>query len=211
MAGNEGFIEPPPWLTPPASTPSAPNDEPSRSVEPEGDEVIVLPPGLADSATFKLPAERLRTPPSKPDVVFFPAQPGVSPPVPIQDPEAEQLDDATVHVSRPQSAWRLVFEGSPPVVVGRVLFLGRNPVATSGHENAPVLAITDAAKSISKTHAMLEVDADTLWVHDLDSTNGVWIIQEGTDAIEVLPGERVAVPPGADLELGDLVIQVEHS
>ncbi len=211
MSGNDGFIEPPPWLTPPASTPSAPNDETDGGDAAHGDEVIVLPPGIADSATFRLPAERLRTPPPKPDVVFFPAQPGVPHPVPPKDPVPQQLDDATVHVSRPKSAWRLVFEGSPPVVVGSMLFLGRNPVATPGHENAPVLAVNDAAKSISKTHAMLEVDDDGLWVHDLDSTNGVWVVPQGEDAIEVTPGQRVAVPAGADLELGDLVIQIEHS
>ncbi|WP_229671342.1 FHA domain-containing protein [Salinibacterium xinjiangense] len=68
----------------------------------------------------------------------------------------------------------------------------------------------DPAKSVSKTHAMLEVDADGLWVLDLDSTNGVWVVPAGEGAIEVEPGQRVAVPAGADLELGDLVIQVER-
>jgi hypothetical protein len=57
---------------------------------------------------------------------------------------------------------------------------------------------------------MLELEAGTLWAHDLDSTNGVWVVPAGQDAIEVTPGTRVAVPVGADLELGDLVIQVEH-
>lgn len=210
MSGNDGFIEPPPWLTPPASTPSASNDETEGRDGAQADEVIVLPPGIADSATFRLPAERLRTPPSKPEVVFFSAQPGVVP-VPPKGPEPEQLDDATVHVNRPQRAWRLVLEGSPPVVVGGVLFLGRNPVATSGHANAPVLAVNDAAKSVSKTHAMLEVDADGLWVQDLESTNGVWVVPQGQDAIEVTPGQRVGVPAGADLELGDLVIRITHT
>jgi len=36
------------------------------------------------------------------------------------------------------------------------------------------------------------------------------VVPAGADAIEVVPGVRVEVPAGANLELGDLVIQVEH-
>ena len=214
MAQDEGFIEPPAWLAPPAAAapppPQAPDDD---SPEPD---VITLPPGIADSATHRLPPERLRTPPTKPEIVFFagapgavavPATPG---PAAAPAPTAPDLSDATVHVSRPTRAWRLVFEGSPPVVVGNALFLGRNPTPTAGHLGSPVLAIGDGAKSVSKTHAMLEVDAGELWVHDLHSTNGVWIVPAGGDAIEVTPGERVSIPAGSDLELGDFVIQIEH-
>ena len=73
-----------------------------------------------------------------------------------------------------------------------------------------MLAVGDGAKSVSKTHAMLEVESGQLFVSDLDSTNGVWIVPEGEDAIEVKPGERTNVPAGSDLELGDFVIQIEH-
>jgi predicted component of type VI protein secretion system len=71
------------------------------------------------------------------------------------------------------------------------------------------VAVPDPEKSISKTHAMLELDAGDLLVHDLNSTNGVWVVPAGGEAIEVEPGEPVAIPAGGELELGDVVIRVE--
>lgn len=199
MSDQSGFIEPPPWL--PAKPESPPEADESSHADP-----ITLPPTVADSATHRLPAERQR--PEKPEIVFFQAPPGAAPVAPAAEPE---IADATVHVSRPARSWRLVLEGLPPVVVGSVLFLGRNPSPTPGHEGSPVFAIPDTTKSVSKTHAMLEVDAQGLWVHDLNSTNGVWVVAEGSDPVEVVPGRKIAVPPGSDLELGDVVIQVERT
>jgi FHA domain len=211
MSGNDGFIETPSWLTP--VSPAVPETDHTAvaadDTSQDEAEEIILPPGIADSATFRLPAERLRTPPAKPEVVFFPAQPGVVSITPSA-PEPE-LTDATVHVIRPNRAWRLVFPGSPPVVVGEILFVGRNPSPTPGHDGAPVLSVSDSTKSVSKTHAMLELDDGVLWIHDLESTNGVWVVAEGSDPVEVVPGTRSRVPAGADLELGDFIIQVEHS
>ncbi len=90
-----------------------------------------------------------------------------------------------------------------------VLFLGRAPVAPPGSPGARVLAVPDPEKSISKTHAMLELELGELRVHDLNSTNGVWVTPAGGEAIEVEPGEPVTIPAGAELELGDVVIRVE--
>ena len=90
------------------------------------------------------------------------------------------------------------------VATSRVCF-----AVSADHPQASVLAVDDAAKAVSKTHALLELDGGVLWVSDLDSTNGVWVVPAGEDAREVLPGTRAEVPAGADLQLGDLVIQVE--
>jgi hypothetical protein len=185
MADDDGFIGLPPGVTPPAID--------------------------ADSGTVR--RERTERPrvAEREEIVFFPATPGLAP-VPAP-PASVEVDDATRAVPPRRHAapvWRLLIAGHDPVPVEGTLFLGRHPVATAGHPGAHVLAVDDEAKSVSKTHAMLELDADGLWVHDLESTNGVWVVPAGQDAIEVVPGERVPVPPGADLELGDLVIRVEH-
>ena len=122
-----------------------------------------------------------------------------------------EVDATSISVSRhTEPRWYLVIEGREPVAIEGQLYLGRNPVAPADHPSARVLAVDDTAKSVSKTHAMLEVDADGLWVHDLDSTNGVWVVPAGEGATAVTPGQRIAVPAGADLELGDFVIQVEQ-
>ena len=194
----------------------------------DDDGFIGLPPGIlpptvdTDSGTVR--RERPERTRSEPDeIVFFPAVPGlvVAPAepeieeVPEVEPSVEAesaVDDETRAVASRHAAptWRLVIAGHGPVPVESTLFLGRHPVATAGHPGAHVLAVDDVAKSVSKTHAMLELDGGVLWVHDLDSTNGVWVVPAGEEAIEVVPGQRVAVPAGADLEIGDLVIQVEH-
>jgi hypothetical protein len=186
----------------------------------------VLPPSLIDQDSGTIRRERAERPRADRDeIVFFPA--GAAPVAPVTSPveaveavappvagpaaPTEVDDETVVSISRNSGTkWRLVVPGRAPVDVDGVLFLGRNPVATPEHPTARVLAVDDPAKSVSKTHAMLELEAGTLWAHDLDSTNGVWVVPAGQDAIEVTPGTRVAVPVGADLELGDLVIQVEH-
>ena len=83
------------------------------------------------------------------------------------------------------------------------------PSAPPTHPGARTLAVPDPEKSISKTHAMLELDLGQLRVHDLHSTNGVWVVPAGGEAIEVEPDEPVSIPPGAELELGDVVIRVD--
>ena len=181
---------------------------------------IGLPPGMTapvDSTSGTIKRDRPERPRSDRDeVVFFPAVPGApqaTAPSTAEEPaNTPTIDDATsISVSRHTApGWRLVIKGREPVAVEGPLYLGRNPVAAADHPQARVLAVDDAAKSVSKTHALLEVDPDGLWVHDLDSTNGVWVVPAGEDATEVIPGQRVRVPAGADLELGDLVIQIEH-
>lgn len=181
------------------------------------DDLIGLPPGFTppdpDSGTVR--RERTERPRSGEDIVFFPTAPGMAPPpaaAPVVAPTVAEHDDATV-ASIPRRAgatWRLVLDGREPVTIDGTLFLGRNPVATAGHPGSRVLAVDDASKSVSKTHAMLELDAGELWVHDLDSTNGVWVVPLGGEAIEVVPGARAIVPAGSELELGDLVIQIER-
>ncbi|MBG6056299.1 hypothetical protein IWX81_002731 [Salinibacterium sp. CAN_S4] len=185
------------------------------------DGFIGLPPGMTvpvDSTSGTVKRERAERPRSDRDeIVFFPAVPGVPVVVaaeePAPAPARSSVDDATsISVSRHTApAWHLVAEGRAPVAIEGRLYLGRNPVAAADHPEATVLAVDDASRSVSKTHAMLELDAGGLWVHDLDSTNGVWVVPAGEDATEVTPGQRMLVPAGADLELGDLVIQVELS
>ncbi len=211
---NPFLITPPPGV--PVPLPSAP--EPVE-VEPEAEEFIALPPGIADSATLRL-AERARPAP-KPAaandyIVFFPVVPGVpvAPAAPQADTGAEpEADSEATRLSTARHAapvWRLVLPDGQAVPVAGSVFVGRNPARTPERPDAALLPVADPSKSLSKTHALLEVDDGLLWVHDLDSTNGVVVAMPGDEIVEVDPGTRVLVPAGADLELGDYVIQVEH-
>lgn len=183
------------------------------------DGFIGLPPGMTpplDSGTVRRDrAERTRS--TREEITFFPvgATPVVEPAQEPAEPESESLDEAeeATRLSAARHAapaWRLVVPGHPgPVPVAGRLFLGRSPSPTPG-STGEVLAVDDPARSVSKTHAVLERDDAGLWVSDLDSTNGVWVVPPQGEPIEVVPGVRTAVTPGADLELGDFVIQVEH-
>jgi hypothetical protein len=187
---------------------------------------ITPPPGLInpDSGTHRRPRpERTERIPND-EIVFVPAAPGV--PVALPQDEPEPVEAAPVEpdaftpppaasTEQPTapipSAWSLVIPGvEQPVLVDATapLFLGRAPVAPPDRPGARVLAVPDPEKSISKTHAMLELALGELLVHDLNSTNGVWVVPADGEAIEVEPGEPVSIPAGAELELGDVVIRV---
>ena len=189
----------------------------------DDDGFIGLPPGMApipvdpDSGTVR--RERADRAPESEGIVFFPVMPGVPAPAvgtvetqatePFDQKELEEATRASLPRRHAAAGWQLRVGGRLVPVEG-VLYLGRNPVASAAHPGAPVLAVDDERKSVSKTHAMLEVDAEGLWVHDLDSTNGVWVIPPGGEPVEVVPGRREAVPVGAEVELGELTLHVEH-
>jgi pSer/pThr/pTyr-binding forkhead associated (FHA) protein len=96
------------------------------------------------------------------------------------------------------------------LTVDKPLFIGRNPARASGDAAGELLPVNDETKSVSKTHAFIEVDAVGLWVTDLDSTNGVFVALPDAEGVQAEPGERVSVPAGADIALGEFVIQVER-
>ena len=190
MADDDGFITPPPGLINPDSGTHR-RARPERTVRIPNDEIVFVP--AAPGVPLALPQD----------------EPGPVEPDAFMPPGASTEMQATVPIP---SAWRLVIPGvAEPVLVDATapLFLGRAPVAPPDRPGAQVLAVPDPEKSISKTHAMLELELGELRVHDLHSTNGVWVVPAGGEAIEVEPGEPVVIPPGAELELGDVVIQVE--
>ena len=100
--------------------------------------------------------------------------------------------------------WRLLLPGGRAIPLTRAVLLGRNPSRGAHAGDAEPIALDDPTSTVSKTHALLVVDGDTLTVTDLNSTNGV--VVAGTRAV---PGEPAVVPDGADLLLGDLSIRVE--
>lgn len=112
----------------------------------------------------------------------------------------------------PSAYWKLALpHGQQAATVTGTLYVGRNPSAAPSHAHAALLAVVDPAKSVSKTHALLEADATDLWVSDLDSTNGVFITTPSGDERQVFPGERASVPAGGTLELGEYVIHVSRA
>lgn len=75
------------------------------------------------------------------------------------------------------------------------LVFGRAPVAPDSAPTAHAVPIVDPRKSLSKTHAVIELRDGLLWVTDLHSTNGTTV----TNAI----GEATACPPGIPMPVGE--------
>lgn len=83
--------------------------------------------------------------------------------------------------------WILHVEGGPslPLTATRVL-LGRDP--SGSDPTALELALPDASRTLSKLHALLEFEGGRWIVTDLDSTNGVVMIEAD--------GAQRLLPPG---------------
>jgi hypothetical protein len=190
---NPFLIPPPPPGSPKPSATAAP------AVAPES--LIEIPPTIAPIETGSgtqriapsiapIVADNPAPATAEAPVVFFPTLPG------------------TAALSK--HAWELQLPDGRTIPVARAVFFGRNPARTPERPGADLLPLDDPARSLSKTHALLELDSGELWIHDLDSTNGVVVASPGASPIVAIPGERVAVGSGSELRLGSYVIRVSR-
>ena len=198
---NPFLITPPPGLLPPPRV--APDEANPNTTG-------------GDSATVRIapPREPVVTrPPSAPGIPFV-APPTAAAPAPEAPPAPSAVDNDETRIVAPRAqaaaAWRLVLPDGSASTVTTAVFVGRNPIRADGDIDGDLLAVADTTKSVSKTHAMVEVIEGRLWVTDLNSTNGVFVTADGMDDVHATPMERTPVPPGSDIELGEFVIQVEQ-
>lgn len=172
-----------PLITPP------PGLLPPARPRPDADEVV-----NTGSATRKIRRDEPATP------VFFATTTARPSPAP----------DRTVAAEGTVVVWNLQLpDGSWHEVPAGGIVLGRNPVAPDDRPDAGTLGLEDPERSVSKTHALLEVDGGTLLVTDLASTNGVSLgIDEST--ARLAPRAPTPVPDGAVLALGSLALRVRR-
>jgi len=109
-------------------------------------------------------------------------------------PDAESAFDETILVARKRTAWKLMPPlGAPIAVTQDVVIIGRRPSFDPAFPSAQLVSIADETRTMSKTHARLE-RRDAIWViTDLDSTNGVVLIDLDGTEIEVAPGRPMPV------------------
>ncbi|MEP6478106.1 MAG: FHA domain-containing protein [Rhodoglobus sp.] len=200
MAEKEGdgfLIAPPPGLIP----------EHDERVAASAEDFITMPPLVSDSATHKLASAKV-APEAKPaaaEITFFPTT--MPPPTP-----APTADETQLRPDRPATpAWRLVLGDGLVVPVESAVLVGRDPAHNAEFPTAGLLAIVEPEKTISKTHAVVEADAGELWVRDLNSTNGTYVVLPDGTEVDATADDRTEVPAGADLVFGEYVVQVERS
>ncbi|MGO1851299.1 DUF5684 domain-containing protein [Microbacterium sp.] len=110
------------------------------------------------------------------------------------------------HASSPAPAppsWRIVLDdGAGFALTASRVVLGRSP---AGGPDEQTLAVPDATRTLSKTHARLEFDDAGWHLTDLNSTNGSRVV--AADGLsELTPGVRVAF--SAAFQLGDVGMRI---
>jgi hypothetical protein len=129
-----------------------------------------------------------------------PAQP--APSVEI-DEDTDDVFDRTVLARRRRKVWRLTPpDGTPIVLTSDTVVVGRRPVASVSDSETQLVEIADPTRSLSKTHARLELREGVWFITDLGSTNGIYLIGEGGSETEIAPESPAEV--GTEFLLGQL-------
>ncbi len=199
--------EPEPWTPPRRATAPAPVDEvpltrPAVDPDPAAESATSAPPPEAEE--FPELSEAVSAVSGAPDagaprsartsVAALYTQPEFAPGRDADD-DLEALD-RTVVARRRRIPWALVPPSGDPVeLTSSVVIVGRRPAADGAFPDAQLIAITDETRTVSKTHARLQLRGDTWFVTDLDSTNGV--------LFATLMGTEIEAPPGEEIEAGE--------
>lgn len=192
----------------PAPRPSVPQDQARTGLLPSTPPLTPLPTGPLPS----LPAAR--------SGAVRPPEPAPATPPPLPPLDADVEHTRLSHASR--RAVPEVEHGGRPVVRAQLrlwddrhltlegtALIGRNPAPREG-EAPPdqVLTVPDTGRSVSKTHLVLGVDADGVWLRDRNSTNGTVVTLADGQQILCAPEQKVRVPDRASVAFGDFWLTV---
>ncbi|PVW03628.1 hypothetical protein DEA06_12175 [Microbacterium sp. Gd 4-13] len=184
-----------PWAPGPLRAPASPPRDPEQF--PELSEAISAVPGAPDAGAPR---------PALSSVSALYAQGDSS------DDEDDDLEamDRTIVARRRRVPWKLIPPGGAPIdISSEVVILGRRPAPDATRPGAQLIAISDETRTVSKTHARLELRGETWFVTDLDSTNGVLFATLMGTEIEAQPGEELEA--GERFFLGDAEVRLTRS
>lgn len=185
---RDDYITLPPGVTPVAATNTAP--APAAPAPAPG------PPG-------PLPATPIVVPPnSAPQIVLNP------PPTGAPDAGNTDVDATRAAAPRRSSTWSLVLPGGDVHDVAGSAVIGRAPDA-GAHGAALAISVGAEQKSVSKSHAYLEISVTGMRVRDLGSVNGVVVAHADGRESEATESTYVDLADGDELELGEVVITVK--
>jgi hypothetical protein len=129
---------------------------------------------------------------------------------PDDDDDDLEAMDRTIVARRRRVPWKLIPPGGAPVdISSEVVILGRRPAPDPTRPGAQLIAISDETRTVSKTHARLELRGETWFVTDLDSTNGVLFATLMGTEIEAQPGQELEA--GERFFLGDAEVRLKRS
>ena len=182
------FIVPPPGLIPAAQ----PSDEPDRTVRDQPSRVLPAftpPPGVVPKPAAVPPSALI---------------PPLGPPSPAERTEAPAA-------ARSSGAWRLSGPAQLEVLLVRPVVLGRDPAPDPASPGAAPIPLQDPARSVSKTHALVEVVDDRVVITDLHSTNGTRVLSAEGLVHELEPGLATRAESGATVLLGEFAVRLDRA
>jgi FHA domain len=184
-------------VAPPVRQPAAPMRQVAPPAPPVG-------PVVPWSAVVSPPAEPVRqvVPPVRP------LEPPVREPAAPVRHAAPPVQQAAAPVC-PATSYVVTLDTGQAMSVSGWGYIGRHPQAGPGERCNHVIEIDDPNRSLSRTHARFGIDSTGFWVEDRGSANGTSIVRADGSLVRVGAGERLTVPPGGGVRLGDRTFTVE--
>ena len=108
------------------------------------------------------------------------------------------------------TGWLLVLADGQSVPVTGSIVLGRDPAPVT-RRAATMVSVQDPARSVSKSHALIELIDGVLWITDLHSTNGVSLVDAHGERTPLDPGIRAALTDRQSLALGEFTVDVSRA
>jgi len=97
--------------------------------------------------------------------------------------------EATRISARRAKPWILETETGVQIsLTSPVVFLGRNPARSTEHPDAQLVPVVDTGKTVSKSHARIDLSNGVWTITDLHSTNGIVLIDGRGDERELVAG-----------------------
>lgn len=93
-------------------------------------------------------------------------------------------------------------------VVGRTPSLRALPLDDDELVGHQLITVSDPERSVSRTHLILGIYADELWVEDAGSGNGTVLHYPDGSDYPCPPGERFVVDPGCTVSFGDRTLSI---
>ncbi|GAA1780422.1 FHA domain-containing protein [Leucobacter iarius] len=205
--------EPEPTPRTSVPTPEPPPAPPAVETAIEPTTVPAAPEVPAAPAHAPAPAPAAPAVPATPAVPAAPARPAAPVPRPVSELALDD-DDLELTIVVPRGAlltdWNLVDRDGTAFRLHRSNVLGRRPSGAGAPEHAQLVLLSDPDRVLSRTHALLEVIDDEVWVTDLHSTNGSAVREPGQPARRLEPGTRVRVLLGSVLSFGGRAVSFAY-
>ncbi len=223
----EAAVHRPPSQEPPHSTeqsvprPAAPAPAPAPASEPLAESEPVHRPQPVEPQPAKTSAAALSGPQQQDTVIM--AVPGYSTAQRTSDAAANADEDApeASWARRSKAAPDAGISGIPPsatlnfsdgkrITLTETVLIGRNPRPGSSEVIGELIRVSDPGRSVSKTHVLIGVDDEGVWVVDRASTNGTIVTLADAQQIICTANQVVRLPDGAVVSFGDYSIHFEY-